>query len=534
MTRSELRWVLLASLAVLLMASLPTLYAWSLADKDHVFGGFVYNAEDGNSYLAKMRLGAEGEWLFHLFYTAEEHEPAMAYPLHILLGKLAAASGLSLVLVFHLARVAFGLLLSVTIYAFAARFVSDVATRRAAWALATLGSGMGWLLILLGASPLWGALPLDFWVPEAYVFLVLYNLPHLAAAQSLLLWAILWVLDSFEGKSPGPILKGGLAAFGMTLIVPFYAGVLAAALGAYLLALAVKERRIPWQETWRTALASAFAAPVVAYNAWTFTTNPAFRAWTSQNTILSPHPLHFVLGYLPLLIPAVPAGIQALQQPDRRWLLPVAWVLAVPLLLYLPFNLQRRMVAGAQVPLALLAARGLVGWFKEHSRAWRTYLLAWMAVAALSNVLLVSMSLVEIADRSLPVFRPAGEIAAIDWLAGHANPDEVVLCAYQSGNLIPARARLRVFLGHGPETLHNEEKREAVRRFFDPATSDEWRQKLLDQYDIAWVFQGPAERALGEWNPESAPYLIPVYEKGAYAIYQTGVFDHAHVFRLLP
>jgi len=244
-TRAEFCWLLLALLAVLLVASLPTLYAWSLADADHVFTGFVYNTEDGNSYLAKMRLGAEGEWLFHLFYTAEEHEPAMAFPLHLLLGKLAAATGLSLVLVFHLARIVFGLLLSVTIYAFAARFVSDVATRRVAWALATVGSGLGWLLVLLGASPLLGAMPLDFWVPEAYVFLVLYNLPHLAAAQALLLWSILWALDSFERKSPMPILKAGLAAIGMTLIVPFYAGVLAAALGAYLLALAIKDRRIP-------------------------------------------------------------------------------------------------------------------------------------------------------------------------------------------------------------------------------------------------------------------------------------------------
>ncbi|MEJ2210927.1 MAG: hypothetical protein P8129_18070, partial [Anaerolineae bacterium] len=83
MTRAELRWVLLASLAVLLFASLPTIYAWSRADEGHVFGGFVYNNEDGNSYIAKMRLGARGEWLFHLPYTPEEHEGALVYPFHL-------------------------------------------------------------------------------------------------------------------------------------------------------------------------------------------------------------------------------------------------------------------------------------------------------------------------------------------------------------------------------------------------------------------------------------------------------------------
>jgi hypothetical protein len=520
MTRAELRWLLVASLAVLLFASLPTLYAWSLADEEHVFTGFVYNTEDGNSYLAKMRLGAEGEWLFHIFYTAEAHDPAMAFPLHILLGKLAAAGGLSLVLVYHLARVVFGLLLLWTIYVFVGRFTADVTTRRVAWALAVVGSGLGWLLLLVGQSLMLGVLPLDFWVPEAFVFLVLYNLPHLAVAQSLLLWSILWTMEAFEGRPAAPILKAGLAAIGMTLVVPFYAGVLAAALGAYLLALAVKERRLPWQETWRTALVGAFAAPVVAYNAWAFTSNPAFRVWTAQNTILSPHPLHFVLGYLPLLIPAVPGAVGALRGRDRAWLLPVAWVLAVPVLLYLPFNLQRRMIAGAQVPLALLAAQGLVGWLRERSRAWRTWLLVWVAVAALSNVLLVGMSLLEVTNRSLPAFRPPGEVAAIDWLGQHAAPDDVVLSAYQSGNLIPTRAKLRVFLGHGPETLYNEEKEEAVKRFFDPAADDDWRRELLAQYHVAWVFQGPAERALGGWDPTTAQYLVPVYDDKEYALYR--------------
>ena len=80
MTRAEIRWVLLASLAVILFASLPTLYAWRLADDDHVFTGFVYNTYDGNSYIAKMRLGARGEWLFHLPYTSEEHDSAFVWP----------------------------------------------------------------------------------------------------------------------------------------------------------------------------------------------------------------------------------------------------------------------------------------------------------------------------------------------------------------------------------------------------------------------------------------------------------------------
>jgi len=540
MSRAELRWVLIASTIVLLFASLPTLYAWRLADAGHVFTGFAYNNEDGNSYIGKMQLGARGEWLSRLFYTAEEHQPALANPVYILLGKLSAATGMSLVLTYHLARVALGLVLLLTVYAFLARFTPDVTTRRLAWALTAIGSGMGWLLVLLGQSNWLGAMPLDFWVPEAFVFLVLYSSPHLALAEALLLWSLIWMLDSFEQRRLGPTWKAGLAAAGMALIVPFYAGVLAAALGAYLLALSIKDRRIPWPMVGQTVLVGAFTAPIVAYNAWVFTANPAFRQWGAQNTILSPHPLHYLLAYLPLLIPAVPGAMLAVREspgqtgPDRdhRWLLPVAWLLAVPVLLYVPFNLQRRMIAAVQVPLALLAARGLVAWAQGRTRtrqpgaapAWRrTGLAAFVALAALSNVLLVAGSLIEVSRRAPPIFRPAAEIAAIDWLGGHAEPDDTVLSAFETGNLIPARTGIRVFIGHGPETLYFDEKQEAVERFFAAATDDTWRQELLIQYGIAYLFYGPVERVLGAWDPASTPYLTPVYDQPGYSIYRVKV-----------
>jgi hypothetical protein len=516
MTRSELRWVLIASLAVILFASLPTFYGWALADDDHVYTGFVYNTEDGNSYMAKMRLGARGTWSFHLFYTPEEHEGAVAFTFHLLLGKVANALGLSFVLVYHLARALLGLGLLLTVYVFVSHFTSDVFIRRVAWALIALGSGLGWLLTLLGATHWLGNLPLDFWVPEAYVFLVLYNLPHLALAEALLLWSILWTLYAFEGKGLRWSLFAGLAAFAMAWIVPFYAGVLAAALGAYLLSLLIRRRRLPWRETGLTALTGIGVLPPVVYNAWLFTTNPAFAAWAAQNRILSPHPLLYLLGFALLLVPTAWGAVQVLRQGEERWLLPVAWVLVVPFLLYVPFNLQRRMIAAAQVPLALLAAVGLVTWFRN--RRWA--LVAYVAILSLSNVLLVLGNLGPIHQRTTPIYRPAAEVTALEWLADHAQADETVLASFQVGNVIPAWTDLRVFAGHGPETLHNAEKREALERFFDPATDNAWRQTVLRDFGLDYVFHGPHERELGDWDPSNAQYLVPVHSEGAYTIYE--------------
>jgi len=521
MTRAELRWVLLASLVVLLLASLPTLYAWSLADAEHVFTGFVYNTEDGNSYIAKMRLGARGEWLFSLPYTPEEHEGALVYTFYLLLGKVASGIGLSLVLIYHLARTLLGLGLLLTVYAFVARFTPDVAMRRVAWALVAVGSGLGWLLTPLGASCLFGDLPLDFWVPEAFVFLVLYSLPHLALAEALLLWALLWTLRAFGGGGTRWCILAGLAAFVMTWIVPFYAGILAAALGAYLLALLIQRRRIPCQEIGRAALTGIFGLPPLVYNAWLFTTNPAFRTWAAQNRILSPHPLHYLLGYSLLLLPAVWGSIQAISSRDERWLLPLAWVLVVPFLLYVPFNLQRRMIAAVQVPLALLAAVGLRAWFESRQgKMERLGYVAYVALASLSNLLLVSGSLGPIRQRTIPIYRPGAEVAALEWLAAQAKPDETVLASCKVGNVIPVWTDLQVFCGHGPETVHYADKQAALHRLFQGQTDEPWRQSLLHKFGIDYVFYGPQERALGNWDLATAPYLASIYSRGGYTVYK--------------
>ena len=519
MTRTEVRWVLVASLIVVALASLPTIYAWALAGDDHVFTGFVYNTEDGNSYIAKMRVGARGEWLYHNRYTPEPHKPALVFPFHLLLGKLGAGLGLSMVLTYQLARVLFGLFLLFTIYVFVARFTSDVITRRVAWALTAVGSGLGWALLALGSSEWLGTLSLDYWVPEAYLFLVLYSLPHLAAAETLLLWSLLSVLRAFEGEGYRWCLYAAAAAFFMTWIVPFYSGVLAAVLGAYLLSLFLRRRRFPWRETGLTVLAGFGALPPVMYNAWVFTTNSSFATWAAQLHLPSPHPLHYLLGYALLLVPAVRGAIQAIRRESEEWLLLVAWVLVAPILVYLPFNPQRRMIVAAQVPLALLAATGMVTWFPKR----RLVLVAFVVVASLSNLLLVFGNLGPIRQRTAPIYRPADEIAVLEWLNVHSEPGESVLASFEVGNVIPAWTDLHVFTGHGPETMHKAEKTVALRRFFDANTGDAWRQSLLRDYGLDYAFYGPDERSLGGWDPASADYLTLLYGSREYALYRVSL-----------
>ncbi|MCX7680585.1 MAG: hypothetical protein N2508_01235, partial [Anaerolineae bacterium] len=155
-------------LLVLLMTSIPYLLGIAQGTQERIFGGFVYALEDCYSYLAKMRLGAAGRWLFRIAYTPEPHPGTLFFPFHILLGKLAtllpgADLTARMVWVYHGARLVCGMVLLLTIYRFLTALTrpEERTLRRLAWLMTAWGGGLGWLLVALGRPDWLGSTPLD-------------------------------------------------------------------------------------------------------------------------------------------------------------------------------------------------------------------------------------------------------------------------------------------------------------------------------------------------------------------------------------
>jgi hypothetical protein len=185
----------------------------------------------------------------------------------------------------------------------------------------------------------------------------------------------------------------------------------------------------------------------------------------------------------------------------------------------LPFNLQRRLVEGVQVPLSLLAALGIS---RFNLRGFRLLAVTTVLLIGLSltNVLLVGYSFWLLPGQPNPIYRDADEVDALDWLSGQVEPDDVVLAAYETGNYLPARVGARAFVGHGPESIHADRKTEMANHFFDSATGDAWREHLLAEYGVDYVFFGPAERALGDFDPHRVDYLERVYGTDRYTLFE--------------
>ncbi len=535
-SRMEWRWVWIYAVLVMLVTTIPYLAGYASQTEAWRFTGFVFGVEDGNSYIAKMLSGEAGNWLFRTPYTAEPQRGVLAFLPYLLLGKLASPPGLheQLVALFHLFRILAGVLEILATYQFLAFFIERMGLRRAGLVLATLGGGLGWLLLLFGKDTLFGSLPLDFYSPETFGFLALYGLPHLALARAGLLWGLQTYLKAMQQPARPRFSDFGRLNLFWSLVAlaqPLTGVILGFVLGLHWVTLAI---RLMWQksrkasiEWWRLGRSTGLIAaggilpvPFLIYNAVAFNLDPFLKRWTAQNIITSPHPVHYLLAY-GVAIPFAIVGARKLigERPWDGWLLP-AWALAIPFLAYAPFNLQRRLPEAVWVALVILAVKSFEGESERISRrlAWGTRLL--MAFSLPSAVFLLVGGVFTAIRPAMPVFRPADEVRVFEQLAANAHPGEIVLASYDTGNALPAWAPVRVVVGHGPESVGLAELLPKVQRFYSVEANDEERQRLIQELNIGFVFYSPSEARLGGWQPGNAPYLQPANKSGEYQVYK--------------
>ena len=87
------KWVLIWAGIVFGITFIPYLLGFAIQGEDWRFSGFVFGVEDGNSYIAKMINGANGDWLFRTPYTTLKQPGILAFIPYLLLGKLSAGLG---------------------------------------------------------------------------------------------------------------------------------------------------------------------------------------------------------------------------------------------------------------------------------------------------------------------------------------------------------------------------------------------------------------------------------------------------------
>jgi len=532
---------LVATAAVVLL-TLPYILGYTLSEPGRVFTGVIMNPEDTLSYFAKMLQGYNGKWLYSIPFTPEQHDAAFLGGFYLVLGQIARWMGLSVEGIWHLARVVTSLSLFLVTFGFIGTFILDKQTRWIAYLIALFGSGLGWLLFLL-QQPYWlGAFPIDFKMPEAHIFFSALTFPHVALGTTLILISF-WFLYQISTGHPRSWLfsvSAGIVNLVIGIVYPFLIYLVIFTSALTWLYSTYRAKNLDWIFTARLVVSLAIPAPLYVYYIYVNQSNDVFRSWANQALLPSPPWPHYLVAFGIFLLLAILTLIskEVSSSYKERVSLLWIWIISATVLVILPINAQRRFVQGVHVPLSILAAGGLVSVVLPRISASRPFqkvishprynedglkrlfITVIILFISMSNLyLLADVSVTTTMRQPYPFFRQEAEIEAVKWLRENTEESSIVLAAYETGNYVAARAGNRVFIGHWAETVDWDNKNDQVTRFYDGSTNDDWRRELLENFDISYLWHGPAERGLGAFDPGEVPYMVPVFENEDTIIY---------------
>lgn len=119
-----------------------------------------------------------------------------------------------------------------------------------------------------------------------------------------------------------------------------------------------------------------------------------------------------------------------------------------------------------------------------------------------------------------PAFIPVDQAIAFKWLQDNVEPGSTVLAAYETSNALPAWAPVIVPIGHGPESINGEELKQQVKAVYGSTVSTDERLAWLTDQEVSYLYYGPIEQALGDWNPQEDEYILEVYRSQTVSIYE--------------
>jgi len=521
-------WKRIAAVSIVLMlvTSAPYLYGLYQAPAGGVYTGLhALTPGDFNVYFTQVEFARRGDMASVNPYAGVDGigSMSMVNPFWWILGKMAGRLSLSAPLVFHLSRL---LLIPLLVWVLheLLTFIVPSWAYRIAGLMVLAGSGIGFLLlpflVPVVEEPGRYVWPTDLWVPESNTFLTLYHSPHLLASLMLFLLVLLGFLKAVEALHPFRWqLTAGLAAAVLVSFHPFHLPTLGSILAAWTIIL--KGRR----EKALTTLIyiGLIAFPVVWWQAARTVDDWVMTLWAWQNVTHTPPLWTIAMGYgflIPLAVwgvaywrrrfsPSLTLGRffrrrdQTAMTPyrlknrpgaaleERGLTLIIVWVVVQFLLVESPLLVQRRLLEGLHVPLAILAGVGLVPILERVSRwhAWKQSLAGFVTVVLIGSSTLgtVSRDIALFFEQEDTFYLSRDFLGALDTLA--SGPGQgVVLAGPVTANYVPAWSGRVVYGAPGGfSPLFEVVRRDMIEWFLQGKGTHEQRRRFLQRERVSEV-----------------------------------------------
>ena len=530
----EWRFVWVVTLTMLVITSVPYLYGYLSSPVDRQFMGLMLDIPDHGQYLSWWR-GFQSAFLVSNKLTPEPNAPLFFNLLWWVLGQVSRWTGLGYAPVFQALRWVAGGSFLWAVYRLIAQFLPELRQRRAAFMLIALSSGLGWVLVVLKYTLARGELlfPLDVYIAEGNSFLCILAYPHFVLALTFISLIFESVWRGWKEGCTGHMVIAGLLALVLGWTHTYDLLIIYGVMGVFALLVWLKGRAFPWRLFWGGGIVGVLSCSGAIYSVVLTRIDPLWKevlAQFSNAGVYTPTPPHLVILYSWPLLVAVATWIMLAvrKQWSEGTLFVMGWFLVQSGLNYIPTDYQIHMLNGWQIPMMLLVTKGLYDWVAPAIARWRSVpsekVMRWVGVISLiavlpTNVYLWSWRFLDLARHDYPFYLHEDDVAALDWLRQNTSPDDIVLCSITLGQYVPALSGNTAFLAHWAQTVSFYDKQACVMRFFDAETPDEERAETVHTFGVDYVLRGPAERALGDYDPAATPWLKRAFSSPQVVVY---------------
>jgi hypothetical protein len=510
-TKKEWFFVFLITILIIVITSFPPIFVYFNQPSGRIYGGIHYqNSGDWNVYYSYIEQIKQGHFLLKNLFTSESQNRVFFNPVWIIAGLIARFFNLSSIVSFQILRIITIPVFSFVAYIFISYLFKETVKRKICFLLLLFSGGFGEYSQLA----------------DGFTFLTVNFSPHLIIALTLIILTFLFILLSWEKNSVKYSLMAGISSLVLFIIQPFVIPVvyLVPFIFLFIHILLRKENILSHIKNYMIFF--LISLPAVIYYLYLINVDWTARMYQVQNTLLSPPISQYILAYGFLVILMIFGLKLIFNSKEKNSLFIFIWLVVNIVLLYGPFNFQKRMVEGLHVPIVIFSTWGLIYlqqlWrrtkiIKNLDWAFKS-LLFWLCIILLpwSSILMV------IKNTSIypEAYLDKQEYEAIIWLKNNSMDGEIVLSDYYDGNHIAGLSARNIYLGHGIQTINWEKKQEQLKWFLEDNENLKNKQEFLEQNGINYLFFGQREKNLGNLNPDNLTNLKLIYNNDKVDIYK--------------
>jgi len=445
---------------------LPIIYGFLI--NDMIFSGLT-STTDGNTYYSIMNQAKEGNILFTNMYTHEEIPYLSIKPTFMVAGWFSIIFGN--IFTYHLFRI-LGLLLCIFYLDKLLDFYFKKKDKLLAMIIIIFASGIGWFFKLLTVFGVKQYGSIDLWVGDANTFTILLSHPHTIISLGLFIGAVYHFINWYKNGSTKQIIFSGI----LTLILGFehLFDVITLCFTIFIL-LIFDYKKLNIKKIKHLIIFGIFVLIPLIYTYMLFT-NPAYSNWNDQNMLDTPKFLHVIFGFGGMFAALIGYLFHLIYKKEKiktEIKLILCWILSVMILIYSPFNIQRRFFEGVHIPFGIITGLFLFYILKKYVnvKKWMIIGIIFLLIPTNAFNYFIKFSNID-NERGLYPYRVNNYIypeekEGLLWLIDNSESDSTIISSYNIGNYIPSYVNRRVYLGHWAQTYNLDEKKKSVDDLFE-------------------------------------------------------------------